>query len=223
LIREGVPVVGLEPSCLSVFKDELQNMVDSDLDAMRLAAQSFSLETFLKNKAEKEEHYNPPELSRHAIVHEHCHKKALLDPTAESHVFDQMHLQHQQLNSGCCGMAGAFGFEESHYDMSLACGERVLLPKVREAKPQTIIVADGFSCREQIMQTTQRQALHPAEVMKMALDDRGYNRDDAYPERRFIPDPQAKRRKVIAQGYAIIVGTTLLAIAAAVAAARRGR
>ncbi len=214
LIRQGVPVVGLEPSCLSVFKDEMQNMLGNDQDAHRLSQQCYMFETFLNKKAEQQLQYKPPKLRRRAVVHEHCHKKSLLDPMAETHVFEQMDLQYEQLNSGCCGMAGAFGFEESHYDMSVKCGERVLLPKVREAKPQTIVVADGFSCREQIMQTTKRQALHPAEVMKIALDDRGFDRDDAYPELRFMPDHRAKRRKVIAQGYAVLAVAAAAAVTA---------
>ena len=214
-VREGVPLVGLEPSCLSVFKDEMQNMLRRDLDAQRLASQLYTLEAFLNKKAEKDEHYRPPKLERSAIVHEHCHKKAVLDPTSETHVFGQMKMDFEQLDSGCCGMAGAFGFEKSHYDMSIKCGERRLLPKVRDAKPQTIVVADGFSCREQITQTTDRQALHPAEVMKLALDDRGYSRDDAYPERRFMPDEAAKRRRVILRGYAVLGAVTLAGVAAA--------
>jgi Fe-S oxidoreductase len=213
-IRDGVPVIGLEPSCLSVFKDEMQDMVRDDIDAMRLASQTFTLEAFLNKKAEREEHYKPPSLDRHAIVHEHCHKRSVLDPTAETHVFDQMHLQHEELDSGCCGMAGAFGFEKDHYEMSIACGERVLLPKVREAKPQTIVVADGFSCREQIAQTTKRQALHPAEVMLMALRDRRYSRDDAYPERRFMPDKERERRKIVVQGYTILAAVVALGVLA---------
>jgi hypothetical protein len=158
-------------------------------------------------------------LERHAIVHEHCHKKSVLDPTSETHVFGQMKMDFEQLDSGCCGMAGAFGFEKSHYDMSIKCGERVLLPKVREAKPQTIVVADGFSCREQIMQTTKRQALHPAEVMKMALDDRGYCRDDAYPELRFMPDKEQKRRQIILKGYAVLAAIGVVAVSAGIGAA----
>ena len=223
LIREGVPLVGLEPSCLSVFKDEMQNMLGNDMDAHRLAVQAFTLETFLNKKAEKEEHYQPPKLERSAIVHEHCHKKSVLDPTSETHVFSQMKMDFEQLDSGCCGMAGAFGFEKSHYDMSIKCGERRLLPKVRDAKPQTIVVADGFSCREQIMQTTKRQALHPAEVMKMALDDRGYSRDDAYPELRFMPDNDAKRKQVIVRGYAVIAMLALAAGGAVAAAILTGK
>jgi len=217
LIREGVPLIGLEPSCLSVFKDEMQNMVGNDIDAMRLASQSYTLESFLNKKAERDEDYNPPKLDRHAIVHEHCHKKSILDPTSESHVFDQMQLRHEQLESGCCGMAGAFGFEKSHYEMSIACGERVLLPKVRSANPETIVVADGFSCREQISQTTKREALHPAEVMAMAIADRRHARDDAYPERRFRRDLESERRKIITQGYAVLAGVAAVAVLAGVA------
>ncbi len=213
LIREGVPLVGLEPSCLSVFKDEMQNLVSDDLDAKRLAQQSYAFETFLNNKTS----YRPPPLDRYAIVHEHCHKKSVLDPLAEEHVFEKMHLSHEKLESGCCGMAGAFGFEEQHYEMSVACGERVLLPKVREASPQTIVVADGFSCREQISQCTGRQALHPAEVMRMGLADRGANRNDAQPERRFAEDPQVRRQRIVGRGY-----LTLSVIGAVVAGAAAG-
>lgn len=122
------------------------------------------------------------------------------------------------LTGASCGMAGAFGFEQSHYDMSIKCGERVLLPKVRDPKAQTIVLADGFSCREQIMQTTKRQALHPAEVMKMAMDDRGYARDDAYPELRFLPDKDKKCRRITMRGYAVPGGFALLAAGAAAGA-----
>jgi FAD/FMN-containing dehydrogenase/Fe-S oxidoreductase len=216
LIREGVPLVALEPSCLSVFKDELQNMLANDRDAARLAQQSYMFETFMNTKAR---HYRPPAFDRSAIVHEHCHKKSVLDPLAEEHAFEAMGMSFEQLQSGCCGMAGAFGFDAAHYEMSIACGDRVLLPKVREAKPQTIVVADGFSCREQILQTTDRQALHPAEVMRMAIAERGYNRNHAFPERRFIEDPTVRRRRIIGRGYAMLAGATLMASLAVTAAA----
>ncbi|HEY1974968.1 MAG TPA: FAD-linked oxidase C-terminal domain-containing protein [Candidatus Baltobacteraceae bacterium] len=219
LVREGVPVVGLEPSCLSVLKDEMQQMLGRDVDAMRLAQQTFTLETFLNNKTS----YRPPELDRNAIVHEHCHKKSVLDPLAEEHVFEKMHLPHEKLNSGCCGMAGAFGFEAHHYEMSVACGERVLLPKVREAAPQTIVVADGFSCREQIAQTTGRQALHPAEVLRMGLADRGATRNDPKPERRFHEDPHVRRRRIVRRGYAVLLAIGALGVGAAAAIVLRQR
>jgi Fe-S oxidoreductase len=214
LVREGVPIIGLEPSCISVFVDEMQDMVDGDdIDANRLAKQCYLLESFLNEKAEKDEQYSPPKLDRHAIVHEHCHKKAVLSPDDEDHVFEQMDLTHKTLDSGCCGMAGAFGYERDHYEMSIACGERVLLPEVRRAAPQTIVVAGGFSCREQIQQTTNRRALHPAEVMKMAIDDRGKSRDDAYPERRFMPDAAERRREITTRGYTVLAGAAAAAIA----------
>jgi FAD/FMN-containing dehydrogenase/Fe-S oxidoreductase len=220
LVREGVPIVGLEPSCLSVFKDEMHNMVGEDIDQTRFADQCFTFEKFLKEKAP---HYKPPKLQRSALVHEHCHKKSLLDPASEAHLFADMQLDFDRLNSGCCGMAGAFGFEKSHYEMSVACGERVLLPKVREAKPETIVVADGFSCREQIMQLTERHAVHPAEVLKMAIDDRSYQQDDAYPERRFLPDERERRRRIITRGYAMLAGIGALAAVAVFAALRSRR
>jgi FAD/FMN-containing dehydrogenase/Fe-S oxidoreductase len=218
LVRAGVCVVGLEPSCLSVFKDEMQEMLGHDLDAMRLADQVFTLESFLEKKAPQ---YRPPHLDRIAVVHEHCHKKSVLEPLAESHVFETMGMQFRRLQSGCCGMAGAFGFEASHYDMSIACGERVLLPEVRGAKPETIVVADGFSCREQIMQTTNRQALHPAEVMRMAIADRGLDRDDALPERRFVEDPRTRSRRVVARGYAVLAAAMLVTAGTLAALHRR--
>ncbi len=221
LVREGVCVVGLEPSCLSVFKDEMQELLGHDLDALRLADQSFMLEAFLDKKARN---YRPPQLDRTAIVHEHCHKKSILQPLAETHLFGKMGMEFRQLQSGCCGMAGGFGFEASHYDMSVACGERVLLPGVREAKPETIVVADGFSCREQILQTTNRQALHPAEVMRMAIADRGVSRDDRLPERRFVEDPRARSMRVVRSGYAVLAAVAVVAASVgALATLRRGR
>jgi FAD/FMN-containing dehydrogenase/Fe-S oxidoreductase len=214
LVREGVCVVGLEPSCLSVFKDEMQEMLGHDVDAMRLAEQTFTLEAFLAKKARR---YHPPPLDRNAVVHEHCHKKSVLEPLAETHIFATMGIEFARLESGCCGMAGAFGFEAGHYDMSIACGERVLLPSVRAVKPETIVVADGFSCREQIAQTTNRRALHPAEVMRMAIADRGLGRDDALPERRFAEDPRSRSRQIVRRGYAALVIVALVVAAGAVA------
>jgi Fe-S oxidoreductase len=95
-----------------------------------------------------------------------------------------MKLDFELLDSGCCGMAGSFGFEERHYDVSMKCGERVLLPAVREADKSTLIIADGFSCREQIAQATDRQALHLAQVIRMAMRTPGRADGAPYPERR---------------------------------------
>jgi Fe-S oxidoreductase/FAD/FMN-containing dehydrogenase len=166
-IRAGMPVVGLEPSCVSVFRDELVNLLPHDDDAKRLHDQAFLLTEFL---AEKTPDFTVPPLRGQAIVHGHCHQKSVLDFGCEETALRKTGLDYTVLDSGCCGMAGAFGFEKDHYEVSIACGERVLLPAVRNAAADTLIIANGFSCREQIAQTTTREALHIAQVLKRALD-----------------------------------------------------
>jgi FAD/FMN-containing dehydrogenase/Fe-S oxidoreductase len=165
-IAAGVPVVGLEPSCVAVFRDELLNLFPHDEDAKRLSQQTFLLSEFLVNQASD---YPWPHLDRKAIIHGHCHHKAVLDFDAEEEALKRLGLDCTVLDSGCCGMAGAFGFERGDkYDVSIKAGERVLLPAVRAAPPDAFIVADGFSCREQIEQTTDRRALHLAQVIALA-------------------------------------------------------
>jgi Fe-S oxidoreductase len=167
-IRAGTCIVGLEPSCVSVFRDELTNLIPNDDDAKRLSKQTYLLSEFLVQKAP---HFAVPPLRGKGIVHGHCHHKSVLGFGDEETLIAKTGLDFTILDSGCCGMAGAFGFEKGmHYDVSIACGERVLLPRVRAAEEGTIILADGFSCREQIRQTTGQRALHIAEVVKMALD-----------------------------------------------------
>jgi Fe-S oxidoreductase len=104
------------------------------------------------------------------LVHGHCHQKAIASMCDDERVLRRLGLEVELLDSGCCGMAGAFGFEREHYDLSIRCGELVLLPAVRAAASDTLVVADGFSCREQIAQTTSRRALHLAEVIGLALE-----------------------------------------------------
>ena len=164
-IRAGVPLVAIEPSCLAVFRDELCNLLPDDPDAERLAAQSFGLADFLARDG-----YEPPPLpQRKALVHGHCHQKALFGMAPDERLLGALGLDFELLDSGCCGMAGAFGFEREHYDVSRACGERVLLPAVRDAAPDTLIVADGFSCREQVRQETGRETVHLAQLLRDAL------------------------------------------------------
>jgi FAD/FMN-containing dehydrogenase/Fe-S oxidoreductase len=165
-IREGVPVVGLEPSCVTVFRDEMPNLFPDDEDAKRLSGRTYILSELLE---EHTDGYRPPRLERKAVVHGHCHHNAVIRMTAEAKLLSRMGLDFEILDAGCCGMAGSFGFEKGHYDVSLACGERVLLPAVREADPGTLVITNGFSCRQQIEQATGRQALHLAEVIRMAL------------------------------------------------------
>ncbi len=189
------------------------NLLGPDEDAQRLKAQTFLLTEFLAKKAPD---YAPPKLRRKALVQEHCHHKSILDTSGEKKLFDAIGLTYEVPDSGCCGMAGPFGFEADHYDVSMAIGERVLLPKVRQAGQQTLIVADGFSCREQIAQSTDRQALHPAQVFKMAIDDRGNETSDSLPERRYMPDVRAEERKAARHGAIGALG--FLAVAVAVVA-----
>lgn len=186
-IRAAICVVGLEPSCVSVFRDELVNLLPDDEDARRLSRQTYLLSEFLVQKAPG---FAVPALHAKALIHGHCHQKAVLKFADEEALLKKLGLDYTILDSGCCGMAGAFGFEKGeHYDISIKCGERVLLPKVREAALDTLIVANGFSCREQIAQTTGRQAMHIAQVLKMALDG---GRPQPRPELAYMPAIRAQ-------------------------------
>ena len=164
-IAAGIPVIGLEPSCVSVFRDEMPNLLAHNKDADRLKCQTFLLSEFLVKKAD----YHPPQLKRKAIVHGHCHHKSILKFDSEQELLKRTGLDFQILDSGCCGMAGSFGFEADKYDVSVKVGERVLLPAVRKASPETLIIADGFSCFEQIKDLTGREAMHISEVLQMAI------------------------------------------------------
>jgi Fe-S oxidoreductase len=164
-IRDGVPIVALEPSCATVFRDELRNLFPHDNDADRLSRQVLTLYEYLHRIG-----YEPPRLRRRILVHGHCHQKALLDPEKENELLQRMGLDVEVLDSGCCGMAGSFGYEKGdRYEVSVAAGERVLLPAVRAAQGDTLIMTDGYSCRSQIQQCTDRTALHLAQVIQMAL------------------------------------------------------
>jgi Fe-S oxidoreductase/FAD/FMN-containing dehydrogenase len=165
-IEAGTPVVVLEPACASVFRDELVNLFPRDEDAERLSRQTWLLSEFLVRKAAR---FSPPRLRGRAIVHGHCHHKAIMKMADEEEVLRRTGIEFETLDSGCCGMAGAFGFERDKAALSIAIGERVLLPAVRAAAPDTSIVADGYSCREQIAQTTDRRAIHVAELLRSGL------------------------------------------------------
>jgi Fe-S oxidoreductase len=181
-IQEGTPVVGLEPSCVAVFRDEMPDLFPHDKDAKRLSGQIFTLAEFLEKKIP---HYHPPKLERKALVHGHCHQRSVLGFTSEPKLYGQMGLDHQVLDDTCCGMAGSFGFEEGKYDVSMKVGELGVLKKVREAPKDTLILADGFSCRTQIEQGSDRRALHTAQVLKMALEQGAAGPKGAYPERKY--------------------------------------
>lgn len=165
-IDAGVPIVVLEPSCASVFRDELHNLFPHDARANRLRQQTFLLSQFLEHHAPG---YVPPKIAAKILLHGHCHHKALMKMTDEEKLLRRTGAIVEHPDTGCCGMAGPFGFEKDKFDVAQAVGERVLLPAVRSAAPETLVVADGFSCREQIRQSTGRTAMHLAEVLDAAL------------------------------------------------------
>jgi Fe-S oxidoreductase len=162
---ERTPIVVLEPSCAAVFRDELRNLFAGDARAERVARRVHSLGEFLASAG-----WTPSNrLQRHALLHGHCHQKALSGLPGEIEVLQRLGVECEVLDAGCCGMAGSFGFERDHFAVSQAVGERRLLPRVRAADPGTLIIADGFSCREQVHQLTGRPALHLADVIGLAL------------------------------------------------------
>jgi Fe-S oxidoreductase len=166
-IQSGTPMVVLEPSCCAVFRDELSNLFPNHELARKLRAQTFVLSEFLLKKAP---HFQFQPLNRKALVHGHCHHKAIMGFKDEEQVLKKLGLDCRVPEPGCCGMAGAFGFEEGdHYQVSIKCGEKALLPAVRQAADEELIVADGFSCMEQIMTRTDRVPLHLAQVIQMSL------------------------------------------------------
>jgi FAD/FMN-containing dehydrogenase/Fe-S oxidoreductase len=216
-IRAGIPLVGLEPSCLATFKDELPKLMPHDDDARRLAHQARHFGEFLED-----EQVELPRLDRTALVWGHCHHKATGGMDAEHAALRRMGVDVRPLEGGCCGLAGSFGFEADHYELSVAAGEHALLPAVREAARTDLVVANGFSCRTQIEQAgTGRRALHLAEVIALAREQGpagppGGTPEAAWGDRR--PRPSAPRRLTRLGAAAAAVG---LAGAAAVAAARR--
>jgi FAD/FMN-containing dehydrogenase/Fe-S oxidoreductase len=219
-IEAGVPVVGLEPSCVSVFRDELVNLFPHDVDALRLRQQTFLLSEFLNQRAEG---YEPPKLARQALVHGHCHHKTVLGMRDEQALLEKMGLAVEQPDTGCCGMAGAFGFEREKYEVSVKAGERVLLPAVRTAPKDALIITDGFSCREQIAQGTDRRALHLAQVLQLALREGPDGPIGGYPETPYVENPSpAPARAGLAALAAGGIGVALAA-GGALAWARRSR
>jgi FAD/FMN-containing dehydrogenase/Fe-S oxidoreductase len=166
-IRAGMPVVALEPSCGAVFRDELLQMLPDDEDAKRLGRLTCSLGELLTREAP---HWCPLPLGRQALVHLHCHQKATSDTDCDLDVLERLGVNAEVLDSGCCGVAGSFGYHAGEpYEVSVKAGERVLLPAVREAAEDTLIVTDGFSCRSQIEHGSDRTALHLAQVARAAV------------------------------------------------------
>jgi Fe-S oxidoreductase len=159
-----VPVVVLEPACLSVFRDELAQLFPDDARAAELAGRMHSLAEFLERRG-----YAPPRAFGRALVQGHCHQKSLWGLQAELKLLRAAGLEVEAPDSGCCGMAGSFGLRRETQAASRRIAELALLPKLRAAEPDTRVVANGFSCREQIEGLAGRSTLHLAEVLAAAL------------------------------------------------------
>ncbi|HET8649177.1 MAG TPA: FAD-linked oxidase C-terminal domain-containing protein, partial [Gemmatimonadales bacterium] len=183
-IQAGVPIVVLEPSCAAVFRDELIELFPTVQDAHRLHDQTQLLSEFLTHHAPE---YQLPRLERHALVHGHCHHKSVMGMDDEENVLQGMAADYEIPATGCCGMAGSFGFEAGErYRVGAAAGERELLPAVRQASDDTVIIANGFSCREQIRQGSGRRAMHLAEVLQLARHESASGPARGRPERPLI-------------------------------------
>ena len=165
-VHDGMPVVGLEPSCTAALKSDLPELLDGNEAARALARATVTLAELLTSDAPD---WQPPRVEARSLSQTHCHQHATSGFGADSALLQRMGVDNSSLDSGCCGLAGNFGFERGHYDVSVAAGEQVLLPAVRAAALDTVVLADGFSCRTQIAQQTDRRGTHLAELIARAL------------------------------------------------------
>jgi Fe-S oxidoreductase len=215
-IREGIPVVGLEPSCVSVFRDEMLNLMPEDADARLLGAQTKTLSELLLDKDD----WQPPRLERRAVLQTHCHHKSVLDESGARELLERIGVTVEEPAVGCCGHAGAFGYESEHYPVSRAIGEQALLPKVRETAPDVLVVADGFSCREQIEDGAERRTVHPVEVLALAIETEGEGTDPTA-ESRYREAPAEPSRAAVWTLAAVAGGVLAWGLAATLTHARR--
>jgi len=182
-----MPIVGMEPSCVAAFREELPLLFPGDPRAQRLRDRTKTFSELLV-----EAKYEPPRVHTRAIVHGHCHDKSVLGFAAERQLLHDMQLELAEPEKGCCGLAGSFGYEAEHYDISMQIGERTLLPAARAAS-DALLIADGFSCREQLQHGTGRYAYHIAEVLSAALDEirEGFTQQTDEPQ---LPVPTSQDR-----------------------------
>lgn len=167
----GTPVIGLEPSCILTFRDEFLSLLPGDQKALALARVSETFEEFVAKRRDEEplRSVSWGGTAGKVLLHGHCHQKSLVGMGPTEQCLALAGFEVETVDSGCCGMAGAFGYEREHYDVSIAMAERRLAPAVRATTPETIIAAPGTSCRAQIADTTGRKARHPAEILLDAL------------------------------------------------------
>ena len=166
-LQRGTKIVGLEPSCTAVFRSDARELMPGNRDVERLGEQTVTLAELLTHHTDG---WRPPQVGGQAIAQTHCHQHAIMGYDEDKELLRAAGIDVDVLDAGCCGLAGNFGFEAGHYDVSMACGERALLPAVRDAPPDALVLADGFSCRTQIEQAgTGRTAVHLAEVLAAGL------------------------------------------------------
>jgi Fe-S oxidoreductase len=162
-LSTGTPVVVLEPSCAAVFRSDVPNLLYGDEDAHRLQRQTYTIGEILRRRASD---WNPPRITTNVVVQKHCHQHAVLHYDQERQLLDDAGVNVDVLDAGCCGLAGNFGFERGHFDVSVACAEDKLLPALRQAGVETTVLADGFSCRTQIRQLAPEHVpLHTVQLL----------------------------------------------------------
>ncbi len=169
--RDGIPIIGLEPSDVSALKDDYFSMLPDNPVVKLVADVTVTFEEFMASLAD-DPNFSLPVVSppRKILLHGHCHQKALIGTAPAKKALSLLgDVEIEELDAGCCGMAGSFGYETEHYDISMAMGERVLFPAVRRAEPDRVVVAAGVSCQHQIAHGTHRDALHPAQVFARAM------------------------------------------------------
>jgi Fe-S oxidoreductase len=166
-LRTSTPVLMLEPSCAAVFRSDLPELMFDDEDAHRLAKQTYTLGELLATKAPD---WRAPHIDAEAVVQQHCHQHAILGYSHDRQLLVDAGIDPDVLDAGCCGLAGNFGFEKGHYNVSVACAEDKLMPALRQADPEALVLADGFSCRTQIRElSADHQPMHIAQVIAAAL------------------------------------------------------
>jgi Fe-S oxidoreductase len=168
--EQGIPIIGLEPSCLLTLRDEYPDLVD-DPRARTLSQNAFLIDEFLAKETDRIREWRLELGAGEVLFHGHCHQKALVGSAPSLRVLRSIPgIRATEIDSGCCGMAGAFGYEKEHYEVSVAIGERCLIPAVKQA-PDALIVADGVSCRQQLLHTTGRNAIHLVELLARTPKD----------------------------------------------------
>jgi FAD/FMN-containing dehydrogenase/Fe-S oxidoreductase len=217
-LERGTLVLGLEPSCTAVFRCDANELFPDDPDVRRLRDQTVTLAELLTQHTPG---WQPPPVHRRALVQTHCHHHAVMGFDHDLELMRAIGLECQVLDSGCCGLAGNFGFEKGHYEVSIACGERVLFPALRGASPDDIVLADGFSCRTQIEQGEAggRQGVHLAEVLAAALHEVA-SPPGEWPERVYSSRPHTPVLAAYA-ALAAVLGAALVTAGAVVRGVRR--